>query len=397
MEPPEGSGIGPDKVLRLNKTLYGLKQSPRCFNNKLDKWLRSQDLVPSIADPCLYIRRHGEDVLLLSVHVDDQLIAGNSRTTLDEFKAKLNKEFECTDGGEANYFLGMNIHRDRAAKKLFISQEHYLESLLERFEMANCNPTKTPLPSGFKPVGATNEEHDAAKHLPYTELVSSIQYAATISRPDLAHASSVLGSYNAKWSEAHFKAAKHLLRYIRGTTDLLLAFDGESVERLAVGYVDAAWGADLDSRTSRTGYIFKVYGGIIGWRSRRQKTVALSTMEAEYMAAAEAAKHAIWLRQLLEDLGLGLGDQPLPLWNDNASAIALSKNPTSHDKSKHIAMRHHFIREKVLDNTVSLSHVPSAENLADMLTKSLPAESFGRLLDLLGVRRRPVQGGVSER
>ena len=119
-------------------------------------------------------------------------------------------------------------------------------------------------------------------------------------------------------------------------------------------------------------------------------------MEAEYMAAAEAAKHAIWLRLLLEDLGLGLGDQPLPLWNDNASAIALSKNPVSHDKSKHIAMRHHFIREKVLDNIVSLSHVPSAENLADMLTKSLPVESFGRLCDQLGVRRRSVQGGVSE-
>ena len=119
-------------------------------------------------------------------------------------------------------------------------------------------------------------------------------------------------------------------------------------------------------------------------------------MEAEYMAMAEAAKQAIWLRQLLEDLGLGQGDKPLPLWNDNAGATALSKNPTSHDKSKHIAMRHHFIREKVLDNTVSLSHVPSAENLADLLTKSLPAENFGRLCDLLGVRRRSAKGSVGD-
>lgn len=151
----------------------------------------------------------------------------------------------------------------------------------------------------------------------------------------------------------------------------------------------------MDTRRSTTGYIFKVYGGTIAWKSKRQPTVALSTTEAEYMASADAAKQAVWLRLLLEDIGLGLGDQALQLVNDNAGAIALSKNPVNHEKSKHIDMRHHFIREKVEDKTVSLAHVPSAENIADLLTKALPTELFTKLCHLLGMKRLD-QGGVLE-
>lgn len=151
----------------------------------------------------------------------------------------------------------------------------------------------------------------------------------------------------------------------------------------------------MDTRRSTTGYIFKVYGGTIAWKSKRQPTVALSTTETEYMASADAAKQAVWLRLLLEDIGLGLGDQALQLVNDNAGAIALSKNPVNHEKSKHIDMRHHFIREKVEDKTVSLAHVPSAENIADLLTKALPTELFTKLCHLLGMKRLD-QGGVLE-
>lgn len=151
----------------------------------------------------------------------------------------------------------------------------------------------------------------------------------------------------------------------------------------------------MDTKRSTTGYIFKVYGGTIAWKSKRQPTVAFSTTEAEYMASADAAKQAVWLRLLSEDIGLGLGDQALQLVNDNAGAIALSKNPVNHEKSKHIDMRHHFIREKVEDKTVSLAHVPSAENIADLLIKALPTELFTKLCHLLGMKRLD-QGGVLE-
>ena len=396
LAPPEGSDIPADQVLLLRKSLYGLKQSPRCFNKALDKWFRSQGLNPTRADPCVYVRRRDAELLLLSVHVDDQLIASNSRSALNDFKVALNLQFECSDSGPAGYFLGFNIHRDRLARKLYISQEHYLEALLDRHDMSSCNPARNPLPSGYRAVPATDEEHHSAAHRPFPQVVGAILYASTVTRPDLSHAAGVLSRFVSKWNEYHWAAAKHVLRYIRGTSDLSLSFDGESGKRIALGYADADWGGDLDTRRSTTGYLFKVYGGVVAWKSRRQPTVALSTTEAEYMASADATRQAVWLRLLLDDLQLGLGEDPLPIFNDNAGTIALSKNPVYHERSKHIGLRHHFLREKVEDNTISLTHVRSADNLADLLTKSLPRETFDRLRELLGISVRPDQEGVLE-
>lgn len=145
--PPEGSNVPATSVLKLKKSLYGLKQSPRLFNQALDKWLQSQGLRPTTADPCLYVQRSGKSVLLLSVHVDDQLIACNNRAELDEFKTKLNNKFECSDGGPAGYFLGISITRNRAKRQLHLAQTHYLETLLEQYGMTTANPARTPLPS----------------------------------------------------------------------------------------------------------------------------------------------------------------------------------------------------------------------------------------------------------
>jgi len=138
-----------------------------------------------------------------------------------------------------------------------------------------------------------------------------------------------------KWNEAHWTAAKHLLRYIRGTSDICLTFTNESGKRIALGYADADWGGDLDTRRSTTVYVFKVYGGIVAWKSRRQPTVALPTTEAEYMAAADATRQAIWLRRLLDELKLGLGSDPLPILNDDMGTIAISKHPVHHERTQH--------------------------------------------------------------
>jgi hypothetical protein len=387
MDPPQGSNLPSSKVLRLRKSLYGLKQSPHCFNKAFDKWLKEQEFIVAKADPCLYTRLSANgDFIMLSIHVDDQLIACNNRSALDKFKHLLNAQFECADSGPVGYFLGFNVHRNRAEQKLYISQEHYMESLLDRFDLSNCNPSKIPLPSGFRPIPATDSEFAEAKHRPYPQIVGSILYASTISRPDLSQPASVLSRFIGKWNETHYQAAKHLLRYVRGTTDLSLVFNGDCGKRIIQGYADADWGGDLDTRRSTTGYIFKVYGGTIAWKSRRQPTVALSTTEAEYMASADATRQATWLRLLLDDLQIGLPtDTPVSILNDNNGCIALSKNPVHHERSKHIAMRHHFLREKVEDNTVKLDFVPSADNLADMLTKSLPQPAFERLKEQMGI------------
>ena len=289
MDPPEGSDLPNGKVLRLRKSLYGLRQSPRCFNKAFDKWLQEQGFKAAKADPCLYTRLSPNgNFIMLSIHVDDQLIASNSRPALDQFKAELNAQFECQDSGAAGHFLGFNIHRNRSERKLYISQEHYMEALLDRFDLSDCNPCKIPLPSGFRPLPATDDKFALAKHRPYPQIVGSILYASTVSRPDLAQPASVLSRFISKWNKSHYQAAKHLLRYIRGTSDLCLVFDGNCGKRIIQGYADAEWGGDLDTRRSTTGYLFRVYGGVVAWKSRRQPTFALSTTEAEYMASADA-------------------------------------------------------------------------------------------------------------
>jgi hypothetical protein len=284
LEPPEGSNIPSHKVLLLRKSLYGLKQSPRCFNKAFDQWMREQGLVPTHADPCIYTWSNNGTFLILSVHVDDQLIACNSRAALDEFKGKLNKRFECSDGGPVAYFLGFNVFRNRSERKLYISQEHYIEAVLERFGVTDCRPVKTPLPSGFKSTPATDEEFAEAQHEEYPALVGSIMYAATITRPDIALAAGLLARTASKWSKSYVHAARHLLRYLRGTSDLCLTFDATSGKRIVLGYADADWGGCLDTRRSTTGYLFRTFGGPVAWKSKRQATTALSTTEAEYMA-----------------------------------------------------------------------------------------------------------------
>jgi hypothetical protein len=214
MSPPKGSNIPANKVLRLRKTLYGLKQSSRCFNIALDNWLQGDELKPLRADSCVYIKRSGNDILMLTVHVDDQLIACNNRQVLNNFKARLNAKFDCSDGGPVNYFLGFNVFRDRTQRKLYVSQEHYMEALLDKFDLTNANPARNPFPANFRPIPATDEEHALAAHEPYPQMASAILYAATITRPDLLYYAGVLARYIGKWNFEHYKAAKHLLRYI---------------------------------------------------------------------------------------------------------------------------------------------------------------------------------------
>jgi hypothetical protein len=190
--------------------------APCCFNKKFDAWMHKQGFEPSKADPCLYIRRKGGNFIILTVHVDDQLIASNNCAAFDTFKLQLDSEFECKDMGPAQHLLEFDIHRNRLNRKLYISQEKYLKDVLQHFDMEDCNPVKHPLPAGFQPIAATDAEHQQVKHLPYAQIDPTER---------------MLSRFLSKWNESHFKAAKNLLRYIQGTLDLCLTFDGKSAEQ----------------------------------------------------------------------------------------------------------------------------------------------------------------------
>lgn len=185
--------------------------------------------------------------------------------------------------------------------------------------MTSGNPVKTPLPPGFKLTAASDDEVEEAKHLKFRTIAGSVPYLSNITRPDKSYAAGVLARFISRWSPSHFKAAKHLLRYLREPTDLCLTSDADTF-RLYAGFADADRGRCQDTRRSTSGHIFKTFGGLTSWRARRQPTVSLSTAEAEYLSSADAAKQAIWLRTLLEDLGSPQENATM-IYNDNMGAI----------------------------------------------------------------------------
>ena len=382
-EAPEGSGIPRTKVVKLVKTLYGLHQAPKEWNAALDAFLRGEGFVPCSADPCVYRRVRGEECIILLLHVDDQAVAGTTQEGINDFKKVLHAKFPITDNGSIRHFLGIEIKRSRTSRVLSLSLNRYLVDLLETFKMSDCTPRSTPLDPNKSLQKATAEESLACKR-PYRELVGGLMYAAGICRPDLSFAVGVLARFGSCFGEAHWEAGMHVLRYIKGTIDLALIYDANGQPAPSISFVDADWGGDLDSRRSTTGFASFSQGALIAYKSKLQNTVALSTTEAEFMALSDLGKHVLWLRRLREDLGRPL-QGPDPVYNDNKGAIALAESPGNHERTKHIDIRYHSIRERVQDGTVAISHVGTKENIADIFTKQLAYVDFGRFRDSLGL------------
>ena len=245
--------------------------------------------------------------------------------------------------------------------------------------MGNCNPISTPVDHHVKLEKTPEEEkHDIPE---YMNAIGSLMYAAMGTRPDIAFAVQHLSQFSVNPGPAHWTAVKRVFRYLQGTQNLGIVYTEEG-NNDPIGYADADWGSNAIDRKSISGYTFLVSGGPISWRSKKQPTVALSTMEAEYMATSLATREAIWLRHLFDELGITL-TSPTPLHVDNQSAIEFSKNTNFHARSKHIDIQHHFVREKVDSNEIKIFHCASEDNLADILTKALPAPTHRRLIELL--------------
>ena len=388
MEIPAGmrSGDDEDMVALLKKSLYGLKQAPKEWNAMYDGWILAYGFQHATADICLYLFVKGKDFIWVTIHVDDSIICANSVAAKNDFKKAMGTRFKMDDRGPISYFLGVQIKRDRQKRLIWLCQSKYLRESLERYNMVNCNPVSTPMDPGSRLDVPTDEDFAACSSFPYQNVVGTMQYAAQVTRPDIAFATNKLAQFNAKWGRAQIAAAKHLLRYIKGTVDLGLCYGLIQDAPLVIGYVDADYAGDLVTRRSTTGYVFMVNGDCTSWRSKRQPTVAKSTTEAEYMASADSAKEAVWVKRLLGDISRPV-DGSLPLKNDNFGNICLGDHPGNHDRTKHIDIHHHFIREKIEAGVLSMTHCPTAENTADILTKPLPRELFMKHRHTLGLRK----------
>ena len=388
MHQPEGFVIEDkeDHVCLLKKSLYGLKQSPRQWYKRFDSVMASFGYSRCQYDCCVYFRKfsNGSFIYLL-LYVDDMLIAAKDRNEVNRLKEQLSSEFEMKDLGATRKILGMEIKRDRKAGKLWLSQQKYTEKVLNRFGMKDAKPVTTPLASHFRLSTArsykTDEEVEYMSRVPYSSAVGSIMYAMVCTRPDISQAVSVVSRYLSCPGKAHWEAVKWILRYLKGTSGVCLEF-GRNGDSLS-GYVDSDYAGDLDKRRSLTGYVFTLGGSTVSWKATLQATVALSTTEAEYMAVTEAIKEAIWLRGLLGELSMDHGVTVVHC--DSQSAIHLTKDSMYHERTKHIDVRYHFIKEIIAQGNIQVLKIGTEDNPADMLTKPLCVGKFEHCLNLLGV------------
>lgn len=350
-----------DHVCLLKKGLYGLKQAPRAWNKKLHDVLTEMKFKRSDNEPCVYIRK----MIIIAVYVDDILIFYNNEKEKDSVKNELKRKFEMKDLGKIDSFLGMKINR--LEEEISVDQSDYIDAVLKKFGMSDCKPVKTPLPTGLK-LDKPSEDHVPSKEIPYQSLIGSVMYLAVCTRPDISYAVSYLSQFNSCYTSEHWAAAKRLLRYLKGTINYKLRF--VKTRKSLNGYVDADHAGDHSDRKSFTGFVY-IYGGApVSWESKKQRTVALSSAEAEYVAMSEACREAVFLKTLLREISGK--DATVMLFSDSQSAIQMAQNPVHHQRTKHIDVRCHFIREKLNNKVVSLEYLQTELMTADIFTKALP-------------------------
>ena len=368
-----------EKVYKLHKALYGLRQAPRAWNIKLNEILKKLSFEKCSKEPSLYRKQEGKHLLLVAVYVDDLLVTGSNQDMINDFKRGMSSNFEMSDLGKLTYYLGIEVLQEEEG--ISLKQERYAKKILEEAGMDECKAVLTPMISGLELSKAPSEKSIDGQE--YRKVIGCLRYLLHTS-PDLSYAVGVLSRYMHDPKESHEAALKQVLRYLQGTTSHGIYF-GKGNKPGLVGFSDASHSVDEDDGKSTGGHVFYLNECLITWCSQKLQVVALSSCEAEFMAATDAAKQAIWLQDLFAEV-IGTTCERVTIRVDNKSAIALTKNPVFHGRSKHIHRKYHFIRECVENGQILVEHVPGVNQRADILTKALAKIKFKEMRDLIGVR-----------
>ncbi|WJZ97236.1 hypothetical protein VitviT2T_015857 [Vitis vinifera] len=339
------------KVYKLQRSIYGLKQASRSWNIRFNEAIKSYGFEQNLGEPCVYKQIGGDKVVFLVLYVDDILLIGNDVESL--------------------------------------SKAAYIDKVLVKFAMENSKKGNLPSRHGVhlskEQCPKTPQDEEKMRRVPYASAVGSLMYAMLCTRPNICFAVGVVSRYQSNPGLDHWVAVKHILKYLRRKRNYMLVYS--SRELIPIGYTDSDFQSDRDSRKSTSGVVFTLRGGAIIWRSVKQTCVADSTMEVEYVAACEAAKEAVWLREFLKELEVVPNmHEPIRLYCDNSGAVANAKEPRNHRKGKHIERKFHLVREIVSRGDVSVEKIASANNIADPFTKTLPARSFEQHLEGMGLR-----------
>ena len=376
MEQPDGHAVtGKENwVWKLKKGLYGLVQAGRTWNDELNSHMKSVGYATMSKDPAVYIKGswNQEEFVAGGFWVDDFVGIG-SGAQLEALAKTVDEKYGITGLGEVKWVLGMLVERDRSARMISISQEAFINSVLACFNLTDATPLSTPLTPGTQLTNAdcpqTQEEKDEMANRPYRELVGALSWLALGTRPNIAYTTSSLARFSHNPGHAHWEAAKRILHYLKGTRGWKLTLGGKSAH--IAGYTDTDWGSNCNDCQSIGAYIVKIGDGAVSWKSKKQTCVALSSMEAEYMALCQVAKESVWMVDFLNDLSVSVQDS-MVVNADNQGSIALTKNPVFHDQSKHIDIQYHFTHDLVKNRTISLNYISTKEMSADLLTKALP-------------------------
>ena len=354
-------------VCRLNKSIYGLKQAARNWYEALSKFLEEENFKRSTMDYCLFIRKASDGAYTYVLSwVDDIILSTPSARISNELRNQFASCYKMDDRGQLSWFLGMRITQSQSG--ISLDQEQYIQTVLERFGMSECKAVHTPADMNLRDHIESGEEIDQRK---YRGLVGALLHIGKYTRPDILNTVNVLSRYLHKPNESLWVAGKRVLRYLKGTSQLKLHYS-KNQDPVLMGWADADWNGDPVDRRSTTGYLFKLdaESGAISWNVRKQPTVSLSSSEAEYQSMAAAVQEALYLRSLLDELGVPTAE-PTFIGEENQSCIKMTENPVMSRRTKHVDSKFHFVRERVAGGTVKIYYVPTSEMAADLLTKPL--------------------------
>ncbi|KAL2239212.1 UNVERIFIED_CONTAM: Retrovirus-related Pol polyprotein from transposon RE2 [Sesamum indicum] len=392
MTPPEGYEVAPHLVCKLTRSLYGLKQASRQWNVEFTSRLTSYGFRQSVHDHCLFIKDTPSGPMVLLVYVDDILLTGPSISTIQDVKTYLHNLFTIKDIGDARYFLGLEIAR--CSDGLYISQTKYVMDIIRDTGLCQSRPASTPFPQGLR-LQSTSDD-PLPKPDSYRRLVGRLLYLG-FTRPDISHSVQQLSQFLTHPCESHWQAALHVVRYLKSCPSKGLLFPSQSSLTLTA-YCDADWATCPDSRRSLTGFCIFLGPALISWKTKKQCTVSRSTAEAEYRSLAATVCELRWISYILTDLGMSTS-LPIDLFCDNKAALHILANPVFHERTKHIEMDCHLVRDAYKEGFIAPSFVRSSLQLADLFTKVLPISAFTSLLSKLGlfaIEPGPTCGGDVE-
>jgi Reverse transcriptase (RNA-dependent DNA polymerase) len=383
MKQPEGyflKGSNPNTVLRLHRALYGLKQAALAWWKELESFMKTQGFRRASSDAGVFIYQHKDGSIVIAlIYVDDGLFLGLNKELVDKKKQKCLKHWECQDTGNVTEFLGIRITRE--ASKVMLDQRTYLQKVLERFNMTNAKIAPTPLPTGYSPIENKGTVNSVTRQK-FQTVIGSLLYLMLGTRPDIAYAVIKMSQFSANPSEDHLNRVIYIMHYLAGTQDYKLIYDGSQSKGL-IAYTDSDWAADAIKCRSTTSFFAKLAGSIICWQSHLQKTVALSSTEAKYMALSDTSRQIKWIQSLLSELGYQI--KRIPICADNQGSIFIGSNPVQERRTKHIDIRYYYVRECIENEDVSVVFIEGKDNPADMFTKNFGANLFLKFQDSLRI------------